>query len=55
MAKAKEQKQTTIPVKLTGMVDVVGTEQTKYMVTGKVYTVTATLAETLILRGAKIA
>ena len=55
MAKAKEIKQETVPTELVGMVDVLGTEQTKYMVTGKVYTVTATLAKKLILKGAKIA
>ena len=55
MAKAKEIKQETVPTELVGMVNVLGTEQTKHMVTGKVYTVTATLAKKLILKGAKIA
>jgi hypothetical protein len=54
MAKAKETKQTIIPVELTGMVNVLGTEKTKHMKTGQVYTVTSTLAKKLIAKGAEL-
>ena len=51
MAKNKTE---TKPIELVGMVDVLGTDKTAYMKTGKVYTVTAELAKTLLKKGAEL-